>query len=110
MKPPIAFGRFGALCPVAEFLGLPVKKVRRLRDMGLIRLPGGLTRPEDMSEDWQQYADRLIEVPPARSVTTRRPGGDPRRCAVPPAQVPLLVGNHATWLRAQGISARDSLC
>lgn len=103
MKPAIAFGKFGALCPTAAFLGLPVKKVRRLRDMGLIRLPGGRTRPEDLSEDWMAHAHRLCEERPATSPAGRRSGGHPRsRVMPPPARVPLLVGNHATWLAAQG--------
>ncbi len=107
MKQPIAFGRFGALCPVAEFLGLPVKKVRRLRDMGLIRLPGGLTRPEDMTEDWMNHAHRLIDEHPATSPAwrPRRDGAGIRR---PPVRaVAPLVGDYDTWLAAQGGRARE---
>lgn len=110
MKPVMAFGRFGALCPVAEFLGLPVKKVRALRDMGLIRLPGGRTRPEDLAEDWKQHADRLRELreQPATSPAGRRPGGSARPRALPPARVPKLVANFEMWQRAQGASHRNA--
>lgn len=101
----IAFGKFGALCPTAAFLGLPVKKVRRLRDLGLIRLPGGRTRPEDLSEDWIAHAHRLVEDQPATSPAgrsrTERPAwrqspNSPLRAVAP------IGGNYDTWLAAQG--------
>lgn len=105
MKKPIEFGKFGALCPTAEFLGLPVKKVRQLRDMGLIRLPGGRTRPEDMSEDWMNHAHRLVEdqlaTSPAGRARTWRPAWLKAPPAPPRAMAPI-GGNYDTWLAAQG--------
>lgn len=105
MKPVIAFGKFGALCPTAEFLGLPVKKVRRLRDMGLIRLPGGRTRPEDLSEDWIAHAHRLVEDQPATSPAARARMGRPawlHASPAPPRAVAPLVCTYDSWLAAQG--------
>lgn len=105
MKPPIAYGKFGALCPTAVFLRLPVKKVRRLRDLGLVRLFGGLTRPEDLAEDWREHAHRLETSQLATSLAGprgRRRGwrGDPVR-AIPP-RVPPLEGSFESWQAAQG--------
>jgi len=102
MKPPIQYGKFGALCPVAMFLRLPVKKVRALRDLGLVRLCGGLTRPEDLAEDWRQHAHRLQTEQPATSPAGRRVGNGQRVVRAFPARVPRLEANYEAWQAAQG--------
>jgi len=98
----IAFGKFGALCPTAMFLGLPVKKVRALRDMGLIRLPGGRTRPEDLSADWMAHAHRLCAKRPDSSPAgrSRAEGSGWHRRSL--RAVAPLVSSYDTWLAAQG--------
>lgn len=106
VKPPIAYGKFGALCPTAVFLRLPVKKVRRLRDLGLVRLFGGLTRPEDLAEDWRQHAHRLETTQLATSLAgSRVAGGRPRgshESRATPARVRPLACSFESWSAAQG--------
>lgn len=107
MKAPIAYGKFGALCPTAVFLRLPVKKVRRLRDLGLVRLFGGLTRPEDLAEDWMHHAHRLDEQPAPATRATRARGLAAGARRPQPARVRPLEGSYESWLAAQGAQAKQ---
>lgn len=107
---PVEFGKFGKLTPVARFLHLPIKKVRDLRDLGLVPLRNGFITPEALRTAWECYAGELpvscrgrLQPPPFTllRVTAPQVAVAGQACAPLVYRPPKLAGSEKWEVRSK---------